>query len=235
MDWSLLLQIFLINLIYIMLNTIRTLLAIRGYQRIAPVIAVVEVTIYTLGLSMVMQYLSNPIYLIVYALGFGVGIYCGMLIETKLALGYSVVEVYVQNDDHTLANALRERGYGVTIQVGYGRDGDRLILTILTPRSNEIYLHRTIDEIDPKAFYLSYDAKYIHGGFWSKRVNPRLIKRSKAKDQQTDNIVVEEVESREEYVEETGYSFEEEVKQEAQDTSFEQELNQESDKNSDKE
>src|SRR5699024_11360200 len=58
-------------------------------------------------LSMVMQYLSNPIYLIVYALGFGVGIYCGMLIETKLALGYSVVEVYVQNDDHTLANALR--------------------------------------------------------------------------------------------------------------------------------
>ena len=66
-------------------------------------------------------------------------------------------------------------------------------------------------------------------------MNPRLIKRSKVKDQQTDNIVVEEVESREEYVEETGYSFEEEVKQEAQDTSFEQELNQESDKNSDKE
>ena len=91
MDWSLLLQIFLINLIYIMLNTIRTLLTMRGYQKIAPIIAVVEVTVYTLGLSMVMQYLSNPIYLIVYALGFGVGIYCGMLIETKLALGYSVV------------------------------------------------------------------------------------------------------------------------------------------------
>ena len=62
-----------------------------------------------------------------------------------------------------------------------------------------------------------------------------MIKRSKAKDQQTDNIVVEEVESREEYVEETGYLFEEEVKQETQVTSFEQELNQESDKNSDKE
>src|SRR5699024_3310344 len=107
MDWSLLLQIFLINLIYIMLNTIRTLLTMRGYQKIAPIIAVVEVTVYTLGLSMVMQYLSNPIYLIVYALGFGVGIYCGMLIETKLALVYSVVEVYVRNDDHALASALR--------------------------------------------------------------------------------------------------------------------------------
>ncbi|OFU49051.1 DUF2179 domain-containing protein [Aerococcus sp. HMSC10H05] len=217
MDWHLLLQIFLINLMYIMLNTIRTLLAIRGYQKIAPALAVVEVTIYTLGLSMVMQYLSNPIYLIAYALGFGVGIYCGMIIENKLALGYSVVEVYVQNDDHTLASALRERGYGVTIQVGYGRDGDRLILTILTPRSNEVYLHRTIEEIDPKAFYLSYDAKYIHGGFWSKRVNPRLIKRSKVKDQQTDNIVVEEVESKEAYVEETGYLFDEAVNEETKD------------------
>lgn len=213
MDWGLLLQIFLINLVYIMMSTVRTLLTMRGYQKIAPLIAIVEVTIYTLGLSMVMQYLSNPIYLIAYAVGFGVGIYCGMMIENKMALGYSVVEVYVQNDDHTLANALRERGYGVTIQVGYGRDGDRLILTILTPRSNELYLHRTIDEIDPKAFYLSYDAKYIHGGFWSKRVNPGLIKRAKAKDQEVDNIVVEEVESREEYIEETSYIFEEDTQQ----------------------
>lgn len=211
MDWGLLLQIFLINLVYIMLSTIRTLLTMRGYQKAAPLISIIEVTVYTLGLSMVMQYLSNPIYLIAYALGFGVGIYCGMMIENKLALGYSVVVVYVQNDDHTLANALRERGYGVTIQVGYGRDGDRLILTILTPRSNEVYLRRTIEEIDPKAFYLSYDAKYIHGGFWSKRVNPRLISRAKAKDEEADNIVVEEVESKEEYVEESGYLYEEDA------------------------
>jgi uncharacterized protein YebE (UPF0316 family) len=207
MDWGLLLQIFFINLVYIMLNTIRTLMTMRGYRNVAPVIAVVEVTVYTLGLSMVMKYLENPIYLLAYALGFGVGIYVGMMIENKMALGYSVVEVYVQNDDHTLANALRERGYGVTIQVGYGRDGDRLILTILTPRANEVYLIKTIDEIDPKAFYLSYDVKYIHGGFWSKRVNPRLIRKSRVKDEHSDNITIDEVESKQDYVEEAGHIY----------------------------
>ncbi|RPA60412.1 DUF2179 domain-containing protein [Aerococcus agrisoli] len=207
MDWGILLQIFIINLVYIMLNTIRTLMTMRGYRMVAPIIAVMEITVYTLGLSMVMRYLSNPLYLLAYALGFGVGIYVGMMIETKMALGYSVVAVYVQNDDHTLANALRERGYGVTIQVGYGRDGDRLILTILTPRANEVYLRKTIEEIDPKAFYISYDAKYIHGGFWSKRVNPRLIRRSRVKDEQLDNITIEEVDSKEDYVEEAGHFY----------------------------
>lgn len=175
MDWLLLGQIFLINFLYITLNTIRVILTMRGYRKVAPFMAMIEIIIYTLGLSMVMQYLSNPIYLIVYALGFGIGIYTGMIIEDRLALGYSVIYIITDSMDHSLPNHLRELGYGVTIDSGYGRDGERLVLTVLTPRSTERKLYNAIDELSPTAFYYSSEAKYIHGGFWTKKIEPDVI------------------------------------------------------------
>lgn len=124
---------------------------------------------------MVMQYLSNPIYLIAYALGFGVGIYTGMMIEDRLALGYSVIHIITDTVDHTLADSLRKMGYGVTIESGYGRDGERLILTVIAPRSTEAQLYKEIDELSPTAFYYSSEAKYIRGGFLSKKINRQKI------------------------------------------------------------
>lgn len=181
MNWTVLFQIFSINLIYIMLNTMRVILTTKGYRNVAPLVGIIEVIVYTLGLSMVMKFLDNPIYLIAYAVGFGVGTYIGILIEDKIALGYSAIQIFSPSDDHRLANNLRELGYGVTVQPAYGRDGDRLVLTVLTPRSNERALYQTIEEIDPSAFYISYDAKVIHGGFWSKRVNPLDFKEGLSK------------------------------------------------------
>lgn len=175
MNWLLLGQIFLINLLYITLNTIRVILTMRGYRKVAPLIAVIEVTIYTVGLSMVMQYLSNPIYLVAYALGFGVGIYTGIMIEDRLALGYSVVHIITNTVDHSLADNLRSIGYGVTIESGYGRDGERLILTVIAPRSTEARLYKEIDELNPTAFYYSSEAKYIRGGFLTKKINQQKI------------------------------------------------------------
>lgn len=175
MDWIILIQIFFINLVYISINTIRVILTMRGYRKVAPFIAMIEVIIYTLGLSIVMQYISQPIYLITYAVGFGVGIYTGMIIEDKLALGYSVVHIITNSTDHTLAQNLRTLGYGVTIQPGYGRDGDRLVLMALTPRSEERKLYDAIEELSPSAFYYASEAKYIKGGFMTKRMKSKPV------------------------------------------------------------
>src|SRR5699024_12551953 len=99
MNWLLLGQIFLINLLYITLNTIRVILTMRGYRKVAPLIAIIEVTIYTVGLSMVMQYLSNHIYFITYALGFDVGIYTGMMNEDGYGLGSLVIPNIKDTED----------------------------------------------------------------------------------------------------------------------------------------
>lgn len=199
MNWLLLGQIFLINLLYITLNTIRVILTMRGYRKVAPLIAIIEVTIYTVGLSMVMQYLSNPIYLMAYALGFGVGIYTGMMIEDRLALGYSVIHIITDSLDHSLAENLRKLGYGVTIERGYGRDGERLILTVITPRAMEAKLYAAINELSPTAFYYSSEAKYIRGGFWTKRIEPGNIVEPEVLDESEG--VQEEFMSKEDYQE----------------------------------
>lgn len=203
MNWLLLGQIFLINLCYITLNTIRVILTMRGYRKVAPFIAIIEVIIYTLGLSMVMQYLSQPIYLVSYALGFGVGIYTGMIIEDRMALGYSVIYIITNSLDHSLADELRNFGYGVTIESGYGRDGERLILTVLAPRATEKQLYARIDELSPTAFYYSSEAKYIRGGFWTKKISREEIQEAPLPEEIIPIQVKDDIMSKEDYQEES--------------------------------
>ena len=59
-DTRMLLMIFFINFAYITLNTLRFMLTMKGYRLIAPLVSMVEITIYILGLSLVLDRLDNP-------------------------------------------------------------------------------------------------------------------------------------------------------------------------------
>ncbi len=72
-DLQMLAMIFFINMAYVTLNTIRFLLTMKGYRLIAPLVSMVEITIYILGLSMVLDRLDNPLNLLFYALGYEIG------------------------------------------------------------------------------------------------------------------------------------------------------------------
>jgi uncharacterized protein YebE (UPF0316 family) len=71
---------------------------------------------------------------------------------------------------------LRTKGYGVTTWQAQGLEGDRMALSILTPRKYELNLYQTIKELDPKAFIISYEPKTIYGGFWVKTVKKGKLK-----------------------------------------------------------
>ncbi|HCA4695009.1 TPA: DUF2179 domain-containing protein [Enterococcus faecium] len=166
-------MIFLINFAYITLNTLRFMLTMKGYRLIAPLVSMVEITIYIVGLSLVLDRLDNPLNLFVYALGYAVGISVGILIEDKLALGYIMVTTILpanSAEDKSLPGILREHGYGVTQTSAMGLEGERLVLEILSPRKSERELYRLIKEIEERAFIISYEPKYISGGFWTKKV-----------------------------------------------------------------
>lgn len=169
--------IFVINFVYITLNTLRFLLVMRGYRYFAAFTSVIEITIYVLGLSLVLNRLDNPINLVVYALGYGVGVYVGMVIEDKLALGYTMISVILPDPKSTLPGVLRENGFGVTQHIAYGLEGERLQLDILAPRKNERRLYGLIKEQEPSAFVIAYEPRYISGGFWVKRVRHRNARR----------------------------------------------------------
>lgn len=175
LDWIMLLTIFCINVVYVTLNTLRMMLTMKGYQSIAPFIAMVEIAIYVVGLGLVLDNLDNIFNVVAYALGFGVGIFTGMKIENYLALGYILVTTIVPEKGYEIANRLRDSGYGVTTTQAYGKEGDRFVLEILTPRMNERDLYVKIHEIEAKAFIISYEPRYINGGFWTKKIKKNKL------------------------------------------------------------
>ncbi|WP_407370959.1 DUF2179 domain-containing protein [Carnobacterium sp.] len=172
-DLSFLLLIFVINVVYISLNTIRFMLTMKSYRLAASLVSMVEVTIYVVGLGLVLDSLDNYLNLAVYALGYGVGIALGIKIEEFLALGYIMVTAIVPDLETKMPEELRNLGYGVTTSLAFGREGDRMVLEILTPRKTERKLYKQISEIEPKTFIISYEPKYINGGFWTKKVKKR--------------------------------------------------------------
>lgn len=172
-DVGLLLTIFVINVSYVTLMTIRQMLTIKGYRLVAPLLSMLEITIYIVGLGLVLDRLNNFWNILVYALGYGVGILAGIKIEEYLALGYIMVTVIIPTIESEIPGQLRDLGYGVTTSFAHGKEGDRMVLEILTPRKTERQLYKQIEELAPKAFVISHEPKYISGGFWTKRVKKR--------------------------------------------------------------
>lgn len=174
--WLMVLAIFVVNVAYVSFFTMRTILTLKGYRYVAAVVSFLEVLVYVVGLGMVMSSLDQIQNIIAYAFGFSIGIIVGMKIEEKLALGYTVVNVTSSEYELDLPRQLRDLGYGVTHYTAYGRDGDRLILQILTPRRFEFKLIDTIKQIDNKAFIVAYEPRTIHGGFWAKGLKSKKLK-----------------------------------------------------------
>src|SRR5690625_4037003 len=162
--------ILVINIFYVSFFTIRMILTLKGLRYFAAFVSMIEVVIYILGLTLVLDNLDAIQNIIAYAVGYGIGVIVGMKIEEKLALGYITVDVVSSNPDLEFTQKLREKGYGVTSWFSYGMDGDRLSMQILTPRKYERALYEDIKKIDPKAFMISYEPTQIYGGFWVKQV-----------------------------------------------------------------
>ena len=162
--------ILIINVVYVSFFTIRMILTLKGYQYYAALVSMIEVVIYVVGLGLVLDNVNEIQNLIAYAVGYGLGVLTGIKIEEKLALGYIIVNVTTKEIDTDLPYLLREKGYGVTNWIANGREGQRMVLQILTPRKSESNLYKSIQKLDPKAFIISYEPRAFHGGFWVKAV-----------------------------------------------------------------
>ncbi|PNZ98095.1 DUF2179 domain-containing protein [Staphylococcus massiliensis CCUG 55927] len=174
--WLMILAIFTINVVYVTCLTMRMILTLKGYRYMAAIVSFIEVIIYVVGLGLVMSGLDQIQNVIAYAFGFSVGIIVGMKIEEMLALGYSVVNVTTTRYDSDIPSQLRTLGYGVTHFLAHGRDGERLVMHILTPKKYKRKLMDTVKQLDEKAFVIAYEARTLHGGFWVKGVRSKRLK-----------------------------------------------------------
>lgn len=167
---SIIFIIIVINLAYVSMFTVRLIFVMKGYRMMASLLSMVEVFIYLLGLTIVLDNIDKPINLLAYCLGWGGGVYLGTKIEEWLALGYVTLQIVVDTDSSRVPITLRERGFGVTSWLADGKDGQRVVMQVLAKRSHEKKLFKTIHDIAPKAFVISYEPRFLKGGFWTKRL-----------------------------------------------------------------
>ncbi len=160
--------IFFARVTDVSMATIRMLMIVQGRRKQAAIIGFFEVIIYITALGMVVSKLDNIGNLIAYALGFACGNYVGSYIEDKMALGNLTVQIIMcDNSSQDVINALRDKGFGVTVVEGYGKNGIRKILKITLKRKDLKVLHQIVNNLDDEAFITVSDAKYIKGGYFT--------------------------------------------------------------------
>lgn len=173
------LLILLLQLLYVPLFTLRTIFLVKNITTLAALIGIVEMLIYVFGLSLVFSGDQGIIAMVVYAVGFGLGIIIGTRIEQKLAIGYIYVTINTQSRNEELMKMIREEGFALTTYVGEGRDSARYKYEILTKRNREKELFELVKFFEPNAFIISYEPKSFKGGFLVKRMKQQQEKRDK--------------------------------------------------------
>lgn len=168
------LLVLLLQLIYVPILTLRTIFMVKNISALAAFMGFLEALIYVFGLSIVFSGEQSYIVMIVYAAGFGAGLFIGNYIEQKLAIGYTSLIVNLRDKNEELIRVLRENGYGVTVFVGEGRDSRRYRLDILTKRNKERELLKLIETYEPKAFIISYEPRRFKGGFIVSAMKKRM-------------------------------------------------------------
>ncbi|MCP8970925.1 DUF2179 domain-containing protein [Ectobacillus ponti] len=163
-----LLLIFCIQVVYVAMLTLRLILIVKGVRYLAACMGAVEIGIYVIGFKLVLDHLDTPVHFIIYCIGYGAGILAGLKLEEKLALGYVTIQINTAVTTGALHEGLRENGYGVTSWPAEGREGLRTIVTVVVKRKYEQRVYELVRSIDPESVIVSYEPKFLLGGFFVK-------------------------------------------------------------------
>ncbi|VYT81848.1 DUF2179 domain-containing protein [Clostridium tertium] len=165
------LAIFVLQLIYVPLLTLRTTFVVKGKKVQASLFAFLEAIIYIVSLGIVFSDLKNFLNIGSYILGYGIGVYIGGRIEEKLAIGYRSIHVNLTNYNEDLINKLRELRFGVTTYEGEGINKEkRFKLEIVSHRSRENEVISLIQSLEKNAFIVSYEPTQFRGGYITKQL-----------------------------------------------------------------
>lgn len=147
----------------------RVLLAVRGSRSVAAILGSFQALIWIVAVGNAIKHLDSLWHVLGYAGGFGMGTFIGITIEQALAYGLSTVTIVSRYGGVEIAEALRERGYGVTEMPGFGREGRVEILSSVVQRQHLGEVLEIVDRFDPKAMVTVEEPKFLRGGSVAER------------------------------------------------------------------
>ena len=156
------LLIFFARITDVSMGTVRIILVAKGYRTVAPIIGFFEVLIWILAISKIIENLDNWVCYIAYAGGFATGNYVGMKIEEKLALGHELVRVITKRDARDLVEALKNKGFGVTLIHAEGTQGEVGVVYVIVTRKRISIAIKIIENYNPNAIYTIENVRFVN-------------------------------------------------------------------------
>jgi len=144
------------------LDTLRIIFMTKGLKRVAPVIGFVEILIWIVAITRIMQNLNSWVCYVAYAGGFALGNYVGMILDEKLAIGHELIRVITRVDARGLATALRAEGYGLTTVKATGMQGEVGLLFVVVNRKNQKHALDVIQQHTPHAFFTIENIHFVN-------------------------------------------------------------------------
>ncbi len=157
--------IFSLRIVDVSLATLRMLLSVRGQRLMVPLIGFFEVLLWLFAAGNAIRYLDSGLHVLGYAGGFAAGTVVGLWVEEKLAFGLATVQIISSHGGVELADALREKGFGVTEFAGEGRTGKVEVVYTVARRSEIKGILALTDFWDPQAFVTVSEPRSIRRGW----------------------------------------------------------------------
>lgn len=127
---------FLSRVTDVSIGTIRVILLTREKKGIAASLGFLEVLLWVVVITQVIKNLNNVFCYLAYAGGFATGTFIGMILEEKLAIGFSLLRIISPQNGSEIADKLSEAGYRVTIMNGHGSRGPvKIVFTVLKEKN----------------------------------------------------------------------------------------------------
>lgn len=161
-------KIFFVRILDVSLGTVRTIVTIKGRNKLAALIGFIEVFVWFVVVKEALNTDETSIFIaIFYASGFAAGTYIGSILSDKFVSGNLLVQVIINKNDK-LVDEIRNLGYGVSVMDVKGKKSSKYMLFIEIDKKSLSHLKRNIKELDSSAFIVVGETKFVHNGYFEK-------------------------------------------------------------------
>jgi len=152
--------IFCMRVCDVSISTVRIILVMRGKRKHAAFLGFFEVLVWLMAITLIIQNLKNVACYLGYAGGYATGVYVGMHIENKMAIGMQIVRIITRRDASELITYLKSEGYGVTSLDGQGAMGPVKVIFTIIKRKDIDHLFDGIRRFNPQAVISVEDVRF---------------------------------------------------------------------------
>ncbi len=161
-------KIFLARIFDVTLGSIRTVLMVKGKSITSAILAFLEVFIWFIVAKEALFVATNSILIpIFYSAGYATGTLIGTYISNNYLDGLISIQTITSRNNKELINRIRKEGFGISIiniNNNYEKKKKDMLLIELNKKRLK-YIINIIREIDPKAFIIVNESKYVQNGF----------------------------------------------------------------------